>query len=35
VRAYLDTHQLAYTASVVSGYDLIQPATRVDLPLPD
>ncbi|HTF08769.1 MAG TPA: hypothetical protein VK659_11420 [Asanoa sp.] len=35
VRSYLDSHGLAYTASVVSGYDVIQPATRVDLPLPD
>ncbi|GAA1875673.1 hypothetical protein [Asanoa iriomotensis] len=35
VRAYLDEHQVSYTVDVVSGYDLYQPATRVDLPLPD
>jgi hypothetical protein len=35
VREYLDSRDLAYTAAEVSGYDLYQPATRVDLPLPD
>ncbi|WP_373312149.1 hypothetical protein [Asanoa siamensis] len=35
VRDYLDTRRIAYESIVVSGYDLYQPATRVDLPLPD
>jgi hypothetical protein len=35
VRAYLDSHHVAYVAAEVSGYDLYQPTTRVDLPLPE
>ncbi|MDG4823470.1 hypothetical protein O7635_16555 [Asanoa sp. WMMD1127] len=35
VRAYLDAHHLTYVAAEASGYDLYQPTTHVDLPLPD
>jgi hypothetical protein len=35
VRAYLDARQVPYAAAVVSGYDLYQAVTHVDLPLPD
>ncbi|MEV4538407.1 hypothetical protein AB0J82_31985 [Asanoa sp. NPDC049518] len=35
VREYLDSRQVTYAETVVSGYDILQPSTRVDLPLPD
>ncbi|SNT06396.1 hypothetical protein SAMN05421812_1033 [Asanoa hainanensis] len=35
VRDYLDSRQLTYAENVASGYDIFQPTTRVDLPLPD